>query len=144
MSIIEGDFMISIIAMLSLMADPTAVDYGTKPTYEEAVKIGEAYIKHDLADPYSAHVEWPYDFVPFTEKIPLFKRTTGYVTCGTINAKNQYGGYVGERTFRIIIRDGQVADYVSDTNLNIVPSMCKEIISKYGMLPHLGSGAPSR
>jgi hypothetical protein len=120
--------MISIIAMLSLMADPTAVDYGTKPTYEEAVKIGEAYIKHNLADPYSAHVEWPYNFVPINEKVPFFARTMGYATCVTVNAKNAYGAYVGEQQYRIIIRNDVVLDYAP------APYLCAEMASK-GMGP---------
>lgn len=64
-----------------------------------------------LADPYSAHLEWPYGFVQFDEKVSFFKRTIGYATCVTVNAKNAYGGYVGEREYRIRIRNGAVIDY---------------------------------
>ena len=116
-------------------ATGTAPDYGTKPSYEEGVKIGEAYVKHDLADPYSAHIDWPYDFVPIDEKVPLSKRTAGYATCLTVNAKNAYGAFVGERQYRIIIRNGAVIDYAQVSDLRLVPDICKELATKFGMTP---------
>ena len=117
-----------------LLAAAASIDYGVKPTYENAVQIGEAFIKGDLADPYSAHIEWRYDFVPLDEKLPLSKRTTGYATCVTVNAKNAYGGYVGERQYRIIIRNGSVIDYAAVSELRFVPDICKDLI-KAGMGP---------
>ncbi len=106
-------------------------DYGSNVPYEEGVKIGEAFIKADLADPASAQFEWPYRFVQFTEKIPLSKRTTGYASCFTYNAKNTMGGYVD----RIIIRDHKVIDYRRVSDLRFVPDICKELITKFGMGP---------
>jgi hypothetical protein len=124
-----------IAALFLVVAAPvTAPDNGPKPSYEDGVKIGEAFIKHDLADPYSAHIEWPYDFVPINEKVPLSKRTIGYATCVIVNAKNGYGGYIGERQFRIIIRSGTVIDYAPVSDLKFVPDMCKELV-KNGMQP---------
>jgi len=132
-----------VLAALATIATPaiataqTSPDYGAAVTYEDGVRIGEAFIKHDLADPYSAHIEWPYEFVPITEKVPMFKRTTGYATCVTVNAKNAYGGYVGERTYRIIIRDGVVIDYARVSDLRFVPDICKELVEEGGMKPHV-------
>jgi hypothetical protein len=119
--------------LLIFLAVVAALDYGAPPTYDEGVKIGEAFIKHDLADPYSAHIEWPYNFVPIDEKIPFSKRATGYATCVTVNAKNAYGGYIGERQYRIIIRNGSVIDYAQVSDLRFVPDICKELTTKYGM-----------
>ncbi|GHH09382.1 hypothetical protein GCM10008023_06000 [Sphingomonas glacialis] len=129
--------MLTIGAAVLLAAQPTpaATDYGAAMRYEDGVKIGEAYIRRNLADPYSAHFEWPNTFVPFTEKVPMFKRTTGYATCLVVNAKNQYGGYVGERTYRIIIRDGKVIDYAPVSELRFVPDICQELATKFGMTP---------
>ena len=110
-------------------------DYGAMPSYEEGVKAGEAFIKRDLADPYSAHIEWPYGFVPIDEKVPFSKRTTGYATCVTVNAKNAYGGYVGEQQFRVIVRNGAVIDYEHVSDLRFVPDICKDLITKLGMGP---------
>jgi len=125
-------------AAIALMAasEPMApVDYGSPISYDDAVQVGEKYIKASLLDPYSAHIDWSYNFVPFTEKVPFFKRTTGYASCVTVNAKNAYGGYVGEKTYRIIIRDGRVIDYMPVSDLKFVPDICKELADKYGMSP---------
>lgn len=113
-------------------ANPQA-DFGKQPTYEEAVAIGEKFIKSGLLDPYSAHIDWPFTFVAFTDKLPLMKRVTGYATCVTVNAKNAYGGYVGEMTYRIVIHDDKVVDYMPVSNLRFVPDICKELSTKYGM-----------
>jgi len=91
-----------------LAATPSAaaqIDYGQPVTYEQGIKAGEKAIKADLIDPSSAQIEWPYNFVKFSEKVPLFKRTTGYATCVTVNSKNRLGGYVGSKAYRITIRD---------------------------------------
>jgi hypothetical protein len=113
----------------------TVPDYGTQPSYDEGVKVGEAFIKRDLADPYSAHIEWPYTFVPFDEKVPFFKRTTGYATCVTVNAKNAYGGYVGEQTYRILIRNGTVIEYAEVSHTKLFGDPCKDLVRKFGMAP---------
>ena len=112
---------------------PSPPDYGPAVSYEDGVKAGEAYIKKELLDPYSAVFEWPYTFVEFDEKVPLFKRTTGYATCFTYNAKNSYGGYIGVHTYRIMIKDGVVIDYAQVSDLRFVPDICKELVNKYGM-----------
>lgn len=121
--------------LLAAAAIAAVPDFGAKGAYEDDVKIGEAFIKSDLADPYSAHIEWRYDFVPLDEKLPLSKRTAGYATCVTVNAKNAYGGFVGERQYRIIIRNGSVIDYAGVSELRFVPDICKELITKHGMGP---------
>jgi hypothetical protein len=38
----------------------------------------------------------------------LDKVTYGWAVCGTVNAKNRYGGYVGAQPFFVLIRDNQV------------------------------------
>ena len=121
----------------------TQADYGAEVRHEDGVKIGEAFIKADLLDPYSAAFEWPNSFVAFDEKVPLFKRTTGYATCFTYNAKNSYGGYTGVRTYRIIIRDNKVIDYAQVSELRFVPDICKELTNKYGVTPVTGAPHPA-
>lgn len=122
-------------ALAQATAPVAPVDYGELVTYEQGTQIGEKWIKSDLLDPYSAHIEWPYNFVPFTERLPLSKRTTGYATCVIVNAKNSYGGYTGEKTYRITIRDHQVIEYIQVSDLRFVPDICKELAAKFGMVP---------
>lgn len=113
---------------------PAALDYGAAPSREQAISIGEAYIKQDLLDPYSAHIDWPFTIVPFTEKLPLSKRITGYATCVAVNAKNAYGGYTGVKLARIVYRDNKVIDYSEVSQLRFVPDICKDLQKNFGMV----------
>lgn len=62
-----------------------------KPSDEEMIKFGESLVRHSLKDPESAKFSSYYR--PFGDGV-------GYV-CGTVNAKNSYGGYVGNRNYYI-------------------------------------------
>lgn len=133
--------MISLLLLAAAPADAAAkpaptFDYGQAVTYDQGVKVADDFVKSDLLDPYSAHVEWPFEFVPFTEKLPLSKRITGYATCGTVNAKNAYGAYTGTKQFRVIVRDGKVIDYREVSELRFVPDICKELLTQFGMTEH--------
>ena len=123
--------------LLALAAGAAQFDYGTQVSYGDGVRIGEEFIKADLADPDSAKFEWPFQFVPMTEKVPLSKRTTGYATCLRYNAKNLMGGYVGYKQYRIIIRDGTVIDLMPVSDLRFVPDICRELEVKFGMESHV-------
>ena len=113
----------------------TPIDYGSAIGRDQAIALGEQYIKRDLLDPYSAHIEWPFTVVPFTEKLPLSKRISGYATCVSVNAKNAYGGYTGVKFARIVFRDDKVIDYLPVSELRIVPDVCKELQKTFGMTP---------
>ena len=121
-------------AALAAAPMPVPVDYGAPVAYAESVRIGEAFVREDLADPDSAKFKWPFSFVAFSEKVPMFKRTTGYATCLTYNAKNAYGAYVGYRQYRITIRNGNVIDFAKVSDLRFVPDICKELVDKFGMV----------
>lgn len=81
--------------------------YGPRPSDEEAQRIVRAYFDARLKDPYSAR--WAFTF-------PLIRggwyflagRDFGWVQCGTINAKNSYGGYIGRKHFFAVINRGRV------------------------------------
>ena len=116
-------------------AAPAPADYGATITYAEGVRIGEEYMRRNLADPQSAQFTWPYDFIPFTEKIRGYGHATGYATCFTMNAKNRYGGYVGPRQSRIVIRDGKVVDKMDVPELKFVPDPCEELVKGLNLPP---------
>lgn len=98
------------LAAFALLGATVPLDNGTQPTIE----IGEGIIKSHLADPYSVHFVWPYEFSPGPFKWPLSKTLGGWFTCGRYNAKNSFGGYSGERWFFLLIRDGKEAFLVLD------------------------------
>ena len=129
-------------ASLPAPKTPDVIDYGAPISYEDGVQLGEELVKSGLLDPDTAKFKWPYVFVPFTERLPLSKRTTGFATCFSYNAKNAYGGYVGYEQYRIVIRDGKVIDLQKVSDLRFVPDICKELIEKFGMMPE-AAGADS-
>lgn len=126
--------LVMLLAAAAPTAAPVPIDYGEPVAYAEGVRIGEAFVREDLADPDSAKFTWPFGVVAFSEKVPMFKRTTGYATCLTYNAKNAYGGYVGYRQYRIMIRDRKVVDFAKVSDLRFVPDICKELVDKFGMV----------
>ncbi|HEM8621104.1 hypothetical protein [Citrobacter amalonaticus] len=73
-----------------------------KPSDEEMIKFGESLVKQSLKDPESAK---------FNSFYRQFGDGVGYV-CGTVNAKNSYGGYVGNRNYyvHLTVKDGKVVD----------------------------------
>lgn len=74
-----------------------------KPTNEEMSEFGQQLLKETLKDPDSAKLE------------STFKESgagEGYV-CGTVNAKNSYGGYVGKKPFYVylLVEDKKVKEH---------------------------------
>lgn len=65
------------------------------PTVEDKVK--EA-VQEQLKDPESAR---------FGE-VDIFPLLDGEMACGTVNAKNTFGGYVGDRHFQAVIAEGNL------------------------------------
>jgi hypothetical protein len=100
----------------------TAEDYKTPKNYKT---ILPAEIKSSLKDPYSSQITL-YSGPKFTSFRPGFLADYyGYGVCYSVNAKNSYGGYVGEKLFmflmdgdKIVWYDNQSMD-VSIKNSNI-------------------------
>ncbi len=88
-------------------------DYGEYPAnYEQVVKEG---FGSRLKDPYSAVYSfksgprkgWAQDGLAYGGKVFY-----GYIVEVKINAKNSYGGFIGEQTYFAFIRDGRMTDTV--------------------------------
>lgn len=82
-------------------------DYGTYPTnYKEIIK---EYNSRILVDPYSARYRWlsePYKGHTYATLItPL---TFGYLIEVGVNSRNRMGGYVGEKGYWFLIKNGRV------------------------------------
>ncbi|PTA87453.1 hypothetical protein CWM66_26355 [Kosakonia sp. H7A] len=67
-----------------------------KPSDDDMIKFGESLVKQTLKDPDSAKFNSYYR--PFGDGV-------GYI-CGTVNAKNSYGGYVGNRNYYVHLTVG--------------------------------------
>ena len=110
-------FAIALVGMLLLAScatPPSAeelanADYGSYPN--DYKKIVKSYMQGILKDPGSAQYRllksprqvWASYFGPVQY---------GYATCYAINAKNSFGGYTGEKTHYILIKNDVVIKHV--------------------------------
>ena len=87
-------------------------DYGPFPmNYQQIV---ESALKANLFDPYSAVIsvrspERRYFKTPFSSEAKF-----GWGNYATMNAKNRYGAYVGEKKYIYLIKDGRVVELRED------------------------------
>lgn len=96
----------------------------------------ERGVRGRLIDPQSAIIEMPYDFI-YGSWSPSFSnsRYEGYMTCGTVNAKNRMGGYTGSTYFISVVGDNGVekfTDMDSGTSEYIRPvdQACEKLTKK--------------
>lgn len=83
-----------------------AADYGPRPdNYEDLIK---AHYSKVLFDPYSAVFEMYPPLKGWLAGQPGGSPWFGWIVCGTVNAKNRMGGYVGAQPFFAAIKYGQV------------------------------------
>ncbi len=85
-------------------------DYGAPVTQAEAESLAKEWLSGYLKDPYSAVETWQpaAKGIVTTSLLDGHRELPGYIMDGSVNAKNSYGGYVGARAFRFLIRDGRV------------------------------------
>ena len=110
---------LALIAMLAVLTGCTTTkltpeqaakaDYGEYPTnYEQIVKD---HFSRSLYDPYSAHFSIGTPYQGFSTRAPIVgggPDQFGYSVDVGINAKNRLGGYVGEKQFRLLLKNGRV------------------------------------
>lgn len=82
--------------------------YGPAPEWEHYRSLAEAELRSRLIDPESGRITWTGGYYKGEFKMFFRGRTAGYVACGTINAKNRMGGYVGAVAFVTVIDYGRV------------------------------------
>lgn len=101
------------------------------PEREAGIAMIEAHIRAKLKDPDSARFEWPNNFVHGWYQRPFGQRYIGWITCGTVNAKNSFGGYTGRTAAIGVIRNGMVVesniDEASAQYGTFVAEACKKI-----------------
>jgi hypothetical protein len=108
-----------------------AADIGPAPARATGSALIEAASRSTLKDPDSAQFTWPNGFVQGWYR-PLFgKRYEGWITCGTVNAKNSYGGYIGRAAAVGVISGGAVVETnIDDASAQYgtsVAEACKKI-----------------
>lgn len=94
---------------LVVAAPVEPVAQATRDQSQTAQRIAaiETAVKATLKDPDSARFNWPFGFA-FGQYKPVWGRRPppGWVTCGTINAKNGYGGYTGQYAVVGVVDNG--------------------------------------
>lgn len=75
-------------------------------------RAAEQGVKRRLIDPQSAIIEMPYDFM-YGSWTPAFSgvRFEGFMTCGSVNAKNRMGGYTGSTSFVAVVDENGTEKY---------------------------------
>jgi hypothetical protein len=89
-----------------------ALDYGAPPVVSEIVPTIRSFLRYRLKDPDSARIRL-WDVVQKTwvkqRGFSTQKRLeAGYIVTADINAKNSYGAYVGNETWRFLFRNGVI------------------------------------
>lgn len=95
-----------IFAMASAVQAKPALDPGepaTHPNWGETARRGVAILSSNLYDPGSVQVNWSSGFQWGYLKPVIGKRSFGWIACGSINAKNRFGGYTGAQGFLVFV-----------------------------------------
>lgn len=123
-----------------------AIDPGPRPSWQQAVSLGNAALVEQLKDPQSALVAWPWTFFGGELGGGMFgKKQAGWITCGVVNAKNMMGGYSGAVPFVIVIRGGAVAELEigAPDGVDGATPTCREMIAKGRVHPSGASSVPA-
>lgn len=130
-------------AQYSYAKGPQApIDPGPQPTIEEFQAQAAAVVVQGFFDPSSAVFQWDRGIIGGYWK-PLFQaKIPGWFTCGLVNGKNRFGGYVGFRRFVAVMRDGRIVySAVGDgEEIDVVTAQCNNTINK-GILPPVQSAS---
>ena len=111
--IISIIFLIALLGGCASAPRPTAqqieaADCGPFPTnYEEIIK---SVASKNLIDPYSAQYT-------FSQPVKQLNRMAsnpvwGWAVCGTVNAKNRFGGYVGAKPYYALINNDKIVRFL--------------------------------
>jgi len=94
-------------------------DFGPYPdNYQDIVK---EIFENSLYDPYSA----VFKFSKPLQVRRIVEPKYSWVVCGTVNAKNRLGGYVGAKLFAVTIHDGIAIEHKYDTSAELICNVFK-------------------
>jgi hypothetical protein len=109
------------------------VEYGPAPEWSRFQQLAEDAIKSHLVDPDSVRFTWSSGYHQGGYR-PGFKTVTGYVACGTFNARNRMGGYNGADTFLVVIDYDRVLYVQTASADDQIAQTCADGI-RTGLLP---------
>jgi hypothetical protein len=94
--------------MILLAAMAAEAPSSPAPSFDTGSAMIEESIRSSLKDPDSAKFSWRTPFVWGSYKPTIGRRSIGWVVCGTVNAKNSYGGYTGDYAVIGVIGHGVI------------------------------------
>lgn len=118
--------------------DTTKADYGTYPTnYVELIK---EYLRDKLVDPFSAQYRMSKPYKAYTRNAPVIGGSPakyGYIVDVAVNAKNKIGAYVGEKRFRLLIKNDSIMGTVDSNRWFSEPWFKPEFSNPLFKIPQL-------
>jgi len=102
-------------------------EFSDPPTRAEYFRAAEEAIRMQLIDPRAAIFYWPNSVMRTTWQVPFGPRYSGYVTCGLVNSRNRFGGYVGNTPTLVIYNHGRVIHSefgTSTSDIDFTNSLC--------------------
>ena len=129
---------LSAICVLSVAAkkEEAAIDPGPRPEIGEFRQKAEQAVLAGFFDPSSAQFDWNHGIVGGYFKPVLQRKQQGWWTCGLVNGKNRMGGYVGFRSFVVVMNNGAITYAATSTggNYDFIDIQCQQAVAK-GILP---------
>jgi hypothetical protein len=128
-------------ALMGITASPVLAkapphEYGPPPDWSVYKAMAEEAVRANLRDPDSAKFRWVMGYAQGNSHNFLFPQKFGYGACGLVNARNSFGGYVGETAFYVMIDNGRVEGVNLDRQPGgIVEQECGADIARMKFLP---------
>lgn len=91
-------------------AEMAAADFGKAPDMGTIKPLAEEFVRSRLKDPSSAEFRWVVE-IPTATWFDGSKRVFCWGTKAMVNAKNSYGGYVGEAMWEFFWRGDRMIGY---------------------------------
>jgi len=134
---IRGALLLAVLAcsIAAKKPEPT-LDPGPRPDTLEFRQKAEQALLAGFFDPSSAQFQWDHGLVGGWFKPVLQRKIPGWWTCGMVNGKNRMGGFVGFRSFVVVMNNGAVTfSGVGDGgSYDFISMQCQQAAAK-GILP---------
>lgn len=117
-----------------------SVDPGPAPaSFEEFQRLATPVLLSGFFDPSAAQITWDRGLASGYWKPIFSKKIPGWFTCGLVNGKNRFGGYVGAVRFVAVYNQGRIVytDVGQSGSFDLVGMGCQKAISD-GLLPMAG------
>jgi hypothetical protein len=122
-------------------------DYASStPDWALFRRNAETALRSSLFDPDSARIQWTHGFLMGKWKPFLSKPVEGYWTCGSINARNRMGGYVGSNAFVVVLdANGSVkySEMGESRDFDVLGASCAKSVSILPPAPPELTGDPA-